>query len=106
MKTRVKKNEIDFDAEALVRRVEGFAAGIEPAQERTVKIPAPVKPISAREIRAIRAGLGYTQEQFAMLLNVPKVTAISWENGVRNPSGAALRLLSVVRSHPEALEAA
>jgi DNA-binding transcriptional regulator YiaG len=44
--------------------------------------------------------------QFASLLNVPKVTAISWENGTRKPCGAALRLLAVARKHPEALEAA
>jgi DNA-binding transcriptional regulator YiaG len=37
---------------------------------------------------------------------VPKVTAISWENGTRKPSGAALRLLAVARKHPEALEVA
>jgi putative transcriptional regulator len=65
-----------------------------------------VKPIPAKQIRAIRAGLGFTQTQFASLLNVPKVTAISWENGTRKPSGAALRLLAVARKHPEALEAA
>lgn len=36
-----------------------------------------------------------------MLLNVPALTAISWENGTRKPSGAALRLLAVARHHPE-----
>ena len=41
MKTRTKKTEIEFDAEALVRRVEGFAAGKEPAHERKVKLPPP-----------------------------------------------------------------
>ena len=55
---------------------------------------------------AIRARLGCTQLEFAALLNAPKVTAISWENGTRKPSGAALRLLAVAKNHPEALEAA
>jgi putative transcriptional regulator len=86
--------------------VERFAAGGEPARERTVKLPPPVKPIAARQIRAIRTRLGFTQSQFAALLNVPKVTAISWENGTRKPSGAALRLLAVAKHHPEALQAA
>jgi len=103
---KTKKTEIDFEAEALVARVEGFAAGTEPARERTVKLPPPVKPIPPRQIRAIRARLGFTQSQFAALLNVPMVTAISWENGTRKPSGAALRLLAVARHHPEALQAA
>jgi DNA-binding transcriptional regulator YiaG len=56
--------------------------------------------------RAIRTRLGYTQSQFGALLNVPIVTAVSWENGTRKPSGAALRLLSVAKHHPEALQAA
>jgi putative transcriptional regulator len=106
MKTKTKKAQIHFDAEALVARVEGFAAGRERARERTVKLPPPVKPIAARQIRAIRTRLGFTQSQFAALLNVPKVTAISWENGTRKPSGAALRLLAVARHHPDALQAA
>jgi putative transcriptional regulator len=106
MKAKTKKIDISFDAEALVARVEGFAAGRQPARERMVKLPPPVKPIPAKEIRAIRVGLGCTQTEFAALLNVPTVTAISWENGTRKPSGAALRLLAVARHHPEALDAA
>lgn len=66
----------------------------------------PVKPSAARQIRAIRTRLGFMQSQFAALLNVPKVTGISWENGTRKPSGAALRLLAVAKHHPEALQAA
>lgn len=103
---KAKKKDIEFDPTELLSRVEGFAAGIAPAKEYKIKLPPPVKPIPAKEIRAIRASLGFTQAQFASLLNVPKVTAVSWENGSRKPSGAALRLLAVVRSHPEALEAA
>jgi putative transcriptional regulator len=106
MKTKTKKTEIEFDAHTLLTRVEGFAADKEPAVERAVKVPPPVRPIPAKEIRAIRTGLEFTQAQFASLLNVPKVTAISWENGTRKPSGAALRLLAVARKHPEALEVA
>ena len=103
---KTKKMRIDFDAETLVARVEGFAAGTEPARERKLRLPPPVKPIAPRQIRAIRTSLGFTQAQFAALLNVPAVTAISWENGTRKPSGAALRLLAVAKNHPEALEAA
>jgi transcriptional regulator with XRE-family HTH domain len=40
---------------------------------------------------------------FAQLLNVPPVTVRKWESGERNPSGAALRLLEIMRSRPEAL---
>jgi putative transcriptional regulator len=103
---KTKKSEIPFNAEMLVARVKGFAAGRERSRERTMKLPPPVKAIPAKEIRAIREVLGCTQIEFAALLNVPKVTAISWENGTRKPSGAALRLLAVAKHHPEALQAA
>ncbi|MEI6491308.1 MAG: helix-turn-helix domain-containing protein [Verrucomicrobiota bacterium] len=103
---KTKKSEITFNAETLLARVEGFGAGRERSRERTVKLPPPVKAIPAKEIRAIRTVLGCTQIEFAALLNVPKVTAISWENGTRKPSGAALRLLAVAKHHPEALQAA
>jgi putative transcriptional regulator len=106
MKTKTKKNKISFDPDSLVARVEGFAAGRERARERTVKLPPPVKAMPAKEIHIIRLRLGCTQAEFAALLNVPAVTAISWENGTRKPSGAALRLLAVAKHHPDALQAA
>ena len=106
MKTKMKKTEIEFDANELRRRMKGFAARREPARERTVKLPPPVQPIAAQQIRAISPGLGGTPTGFATLLNVPAVTAISWENGTRKPSGTAFRLLAVARHHPEALHAA
>ena len=71
-----------------------------------MKRPPPVQPISAQQIRAIRPGLGGTPTEFALLLNVPAVTAISWESGTRKPSNAASRLLAVAKHHPEALHAA
>jgi len=43
-------------------------------------MPPPVQPIPAQQIRAIRLGLGGTPTEFAVVLNVPAVTAISWEN--------------------------
>ena len=104
--TVAKQPAITFDAGALVARVGGCAAGRPPARARPVKLPPPVQPIPAQQIRAIRLGLGCTPTGFATLLNVPAVTAISWENGTRKPRGAALRLLAVARYHTEALHAA
>jgi putative transcriptional regulator len=106
MKVQKKVAHVQFDAEELVRRVECFASGRERARVRKLKLPPPVHAVPAKEIRAIRTSLGYSQAEFAALLNVPTVTAISWENGVRKPSGAALRLLTVARSHPRALQEA
>jgi len=98
-----KHKEIEFSEAELLRRVGGFADGTIAFKERTVKVPEPVKNIPATDIKKIRLSLGYTQTQFAILLNVPSVTAKSWEVGRRKPSGAALRLLAIVRSNPEAL---
>jgi putative transcriptional regulator len=104
MKTKPK--DISLNVDALISRVEEFAAGTAPVKETHITIPQPIKAMSPKQIRATRASLGFSQTQFAALLNVPKVTAISWENGTRKPSGAALRLLAVAKSHPEALQTA
>ena len=104
--TIAKKPEIEFDANELLRRMKGFAAGREPARERTVKLPPPVKAIPAKQIRAIRLGLGCTQTEFATLLNVPAVTAISWENGTRKPAAPPCACWPRPGNHPEALHAA
>lgn len=40
-----------------------------------------------------------SQPLFASYLNVSKSTVEKWESGDKNPTGAALRLLSVVEKH-------
>ena len=71
---------------------------------KTLTLPPPIKPIKAKEIVAIRNKYGVSQAVFARLLNVPKVTEISWEKGRRKPTGAALRLLDLVRKKPSILQ--
>jgi len=102
-----QKNHVDFpfDEEDLLQVVKNFTEGSAAKKTYKIKVPPPVNPIPPKEIRAIRTRLGFTQPQFASFLNVPKITAVSWENGTRKPSGAALRLLAIARRHPEALEA-
>jgi len=73
---------------------------------KTLTPPLPIKPIRAKEIVAIRTRLAVSQAVFARLLNVPKVTEISWEKGRRKPTGAALRLLDLVRKKPTILQEA
>ena len=46
---------------------------------------------------------GLTQEQFANMLGVSKRTLEQWEQGRRQPSGAAKTLLRVAELHPEIL---
>lgn len=64
------------------------------ARVSNVKIPA------AAEARA-RTGL--SQQEFAALLGVSARTLQDWEQGRREPTGAAKTLLRVAVSHPEVL---
>jgi putative transcriptional regulator len=59
--------------------------------------------LSPRRIRSIRARLNVSQPVFAELLYVARDTAAKWEQGVRKPSGSALRLLELIEKQPEIL---
>lgn len=63
----------------------------------------PPKRIPADRIREIRRGLDMSQRVFAEVLNVSLATVRSWEQGVRTPDGASMRLLSIAERHPETL---
>ena len=107
----MKRKEIKFNAEDLVTSVEALArhaAGREKLtlRTKTLTLPQPIKPINAKDIVALRNKYGVSQAVFAHLLNVPKVTEISWEKGRRKPTGAALRLLDLVRRKPSILQEA
>jgi len=102
-----KKKQVAFDADEFIRAVDqvrNHVTGQRKITLRTLSVGVPqVDKIGARQIRAIRIRLNVSQEVFARMLNVPIVTAASWETGHRNPSGAALRLLQIAQKRPEAL---
>lgn len=52
---------------------------------------------------AARAASGLSQSQFAALMGVSVRTLQEWEQGRRQPSGAAMTLLKVAERHPEIL---
>ena len=58
----------------------------------------PRSPIARARLKA-----GLTQVQFAALLGVSKRTLEQWEQGRREPSGAAKTLIRVAELHPEVL---
>lgn len=58
-------------------------------------------PHTAAAIKNLREYPGLTQVQLAGLLGCSTSTLIKWENGLRRPSGAAARLLTVLYHHPE-----
>ncbi|QDJ41100.1 helix-turn-helix domain-containing protein [Bordetella hinzii] len=57
----------------------------------------------ASRISEARSRVGLPQADFAELLGVSVRTLQDWEQGRRNPSGAAQTLLRVAIRHPETL---
>ena len=104
----MNNTEIELNVDDLLNAVEevrDHVTGQRKVTMRTtqVKLPAPAPLISPEDIAEARHALNVSQPVFARLLNVPTVTAVSWEKGRRKPSGAALRLLQIAREHPEAI---
>jgi putative transcriptional regulator len=56
----------------------------------------PVRPLSPHEIKAIREREHVSQTVFANYLNVTPSLVSKWERGEKQPSGASLKLLSLV----------
>lgn len=57
----------------------------------------PVEELSAEDIRKIRLKSKVSQAVFARYLNVSPGVISQWERGEKSPSGASLKLLTVVR---------
>ena len=57
----------------------------------------------SQDVQEIRERLGLSQSAFAALLGVSTRTLQDWEQGRRQPTGAARSLLRVADRHPEAL---
>ena len=70
---------------------------------RSVEMPSPPRPLKPAEIRAMRSAMNASQALFAHLLNVSSNAVESWEQGVRQPRQATLKLLHIVRKNPGAL---
>lgn len=58
--------------------------------------PAPMPPA---KIKRLRLRNKVSQPIFARYLNTSESTVEKWETGAKKPSGAALKLLSVVEKH-------
>jgi putative transcriptional regulator len=66
----------------------------------TTEPPPPPPELSRAEIAALRKRLKMSQAFFAAVLNVSAKAVQSWEQGVRRPSDAALRMLQVIGRQP------
>lgn len=58
------------------------------------------------DVKAIRAKLGRSQTEFALMIGVSVATLRNWEQGRRVPEGPALALLRVAARDPDAVVAA
>jgi DNA-binding transcriptional regulator YiaG len=70
---------------------------------RVTELPPPPKALSPGEIRAIRQSFKVSQVAFARIMNVSANAVESWEQGVRRPREATLKLLMIAHKHPEVL---
>ena len=70
---------------------------------RTTLLPKPPTPMKAGDIVALRQRLECSQAVFANVLNISVKTVQSWEQGVGQPSGAALKLLAIAKKNPKVL---
>lgn len=58
-----------------------------------------VEAMSPAEIAALRERTGISQAVLAAFMNVAVNTVSQWERGEREPTGAALKLLNVVKNN-------
>ena len=64
---------------------------------------ARVSKVKLSAVAEARASVGLSQQEFAVLLGVSARTLQDWEQGRREPTGAARTLLKVAVKHPEVL---
>ena len=95
MRSRKKAAESDTQAfqRVLLRSMKEMNAG-KAASKTRVKVP-PV--VSARHAS------GLSQAQFASVLGISVRTLQKWEQGEREPSGAAKSLIRIAQRHPGVL---
>ncbi len=87
--------------EPAVATGEGKLSG--PLDLRAVELPPPPKSLKPADIRALRTSMNASQALFARLLNVSSNAVESWEQGIREPRQATLKLLHIVRKSPGVL---
>jgi len=62
--------------------------------------------VEPNEVVQARQRTGLSQAQFAEALNISKRTLQEWEQGRRQPSGAAQTLIRIAKRHPEVVREA
>ena len=63
--------------------------------------PSRVTVFRPAHVKAVRAKLGASQTEFALMIGVSVATLRNWEQGRRTPDGPALALLRVAARNPQ-----
>ena len=90
----------------LPSEIAAFEAGRDIGAEilRSIKdIKAGKGKVVASSASEAREATGLSQSQFASLLGVSVRTLQGWEQGLKQPSGAARTLLAIARTNPKAV---
>jgi putative transcriptional regulator len=82
-----------------LEEAEKFAAG--ELTLKTFAVPDPPPTYTPARVARVRKSLRMSQGVFAHVLNVSTKTVQSWEQGLREPTQAAQRLLEVLEKRPE-----
>jgi len=80
-----------------------YHKGKKSLQTRELIIPDPPKILKPKDIVNLRTSLSVSQSIFSDILNVSVKTVQAWEAGRRQPAQSALRLLEILKDHPEYL---
>ena len=59
----------------------------------------PIRPLKPKQIKALREREQVSQAVFANYLNITASLVSKWERGEKQPSGASLKLLTLVEKH-------
>jgi putative transcriptional regulator len=68
--------------------------------ENGAQKPVVVHEYNVPDVKAIRQAAGKSQVEFAKIIGASYDTLKSWENHRRNPSGSALKLLTLINRNP------
>lgn len=66
--------------------------------------PSRVTEIAMPDARQVREDLGFSQAEFARVLQVSVATIRNWEQQRRQPTGPARVLLTIVQQRPDVLK--
>ncbi|MES0491693.1 MAG: helix-turn-helix domain-containing protein [Leptospirales bacterium] len=105
MKTKKDSMSVFSKIETGLKEAVAFESGKGKArvQRRQIEI-TPLPHYKGNTIKHIREELNLSQRMFAGIVGVSIKTIESWESGKSEPSGAAQRLLSIIKKDSNCIE--